>query len=143
MLVRAIYTAKSTIKTSKVRTMGGLFSSSATPSTTTSSIQERVDTEIGQGATLFTTSSCPFCVRAIALMKETGATYKEIQLDRDSEGSAIRAELKVRTGKTSVPSIWIGGEWVGGLNDGGIGGLATMKAQGKLDSMLKNAGALQ
>ena len=43
---------------------------------------------------------------------------KAIELDLDPDGAALRARLGARTTRTSVPSIWIGGEFVGGLNDG-------------------------
>jgi len=75
-------------------------------------------------------------------MKETGALYKEVQLDRESDGAQIRQELKKRTGRTSVPSIWIDGAYVGGLNDGGMGGLATLAKSGELQGLLVKAGAL-
>ena len=55
---------------------------------------------------------------------------------------AFRSELASLTGRTSVPSIWIGGEFVGGFNDGGLGGLAPLYRSGKLRSMLTAANAL-
>ena len=56
---------------------------------------------------------------------------------------AIRAELAVKTGRTSVPSVWIGGKYVGGCNDGGFGGVKPLQAEGKLVPMLRDAGALK
>jgi len=40
-------------------------------------------------------------------------------------------------GRTSVPAIWIGGEFVGGCNDGPMGGLNNLNQSNKLDDMLK------
>jgi len=56
------------------------------------------------------------------------------------EGKAIRAQLGVMTGRTSVPNIWIAGEGIGGCNDGP--GIMTLDREGKLDDILKQAGAL-
>lgn len=45
----------------------------------------------------------------------------QVELDIDREvGFPIRAELGQRTGRTSVPSIWIGGKFIGGCNDGPV-----------------------
>jgi len=52
----------------------------------------------------------------------------------------VRARLGARTTCTSVPSIWIGGEFVGGLNDGP--GLLTLEESGELDPKLRAVGAL-
>ena len=64
-----------------------------------------------------------------------------IELDQmGQEGKAIRAELAVKTGRTSMPNIWISGTSVGGCNDGP--GVVTLNKEGKLQPMLKAAGAL-
>ena len=41
-----------------------------------------------------------------------------MELDEREDGNAIRYELSQMTGRTSVPQIWIDGEFVGGCNDG-------------------------
>lgn len=41
-----------------------------------------------------------------------------VELDEREDGKAIRYELSKKTGRTSVPQIWIDGEYVGGCNDG-------------------------
>ena len=48
------------------------------------------------------------------------------------EGYALRYELSKMTGRTSVPAVFVGGEFVGGCNDGGLGGVMTLESQGKL-----------
>ena len=50
--------------------------------------------------------------------------------------------LGARTGRTSVPSVWFGGEYVGGLNDGSPG-LNPLEIQGDLDERLRTVGALR
>ena len=47
------------------------------------------------------------------------------------------------TGRTSVPAIFVGGEFVGGCNDGGLGGVVTLQNSGKLLPMLTTAGSLK
>jgi glutaredoxin-related protein len=41
-----------------------------------------------------------------------------------------------------VPAIWINGKFVGGCNDGPMGGINQVKESGKLEGMLREAGAL-
>ena len=55
---------------------------------------------------------------------------------------ATRAELAEKTGRTSMPAVFAGGEFVGGCNDGGLGGVMTLDKAGKLKPMLADAGAL-
>lgn len=66
--------------------------------------------------------------------------YTVIELDVVPDGKALRSELGQLVGRTSVPAIWIGSEFIGGCNDGP--GLFTLDKQGKLDDMLTSAGAL-
>ena len=56
----------------------------------------------------------------------------------------MRARLGARTGRTSVPSIFIGGEYIGGMNDGpGAGlGLGPLDADGLLEPRLRAVGAM-
>ena len=51
-------------------------------------------------------------------------------------GFALRAELAELTGRTSVPALYIGGAFVGGCNDGGLGGVMTLDKASKLKPML-------
>jgi len=68
-------------------------------------------------------------------------SFQAIELDQmGDEGKALRAQLGVMTGRTSVPNIWIDGEGIGGCNDGP--GIMTLDREGKLDPILKAAGAL-
>ena len=47
-----------------------------------------------------------------------------------------------RINRTSVPAIWIDGVYAGGCNDGGLGGVVKLDQQGRLDELLKAAGAV-
>jgi len=71
-----------------------------------------------------------------------GVKYVAVELDTDPDGKAIRAEMADFLGRTSVPAIWIGGKFVGGCNDGPMGGIVKLNESSELDSMLKEVGAL-
>jgi GrxC family glutaredoxin len=72
---------------------------------------------------------CPYCHRAKALLESKGLAYKEIDVTSDS----IREqEMIERSGRWTVPQIFIDGEGVGGSDD-----LAQLNATGELDRRLK------
>ncbi len=71
-----------------------------------------------------------------------GASYTVVELDTDPDGKAIRAEMGDLVGRTSVPAIWIGGTFVGGCNDGPMGGVLKLDERGDLKGLLEGVGAL-
>lgn len=94
---------------------------------------------------MFSFTTCPFCLKAKALLKDEAKVAPSqitiIECDEDPEGNAIRAELGLRTGRTSMPSIWIKGEgYIGGCNDGP--GIVPLFKNGSLMPMLSKAGAV-
>ena len=65
--------------------------------------------------TMYTTEVCPYCLRAKALLKARGVTaIDEVRVDRDP---AARATMIERTGRRTVPQIFIGGAHIGGCDD--------------------------
>lgn len=76
------------------------------------------------------------------MLDAKSAKYTVLECDVDSDGKALRAEMGELVGRTSVPAIWIGGDFVGGCNDGPMGGLVKLNDEGKLDGMLQSVGAL-
>ena len=58
------------------------------------------------------------------------------------DGPAIRVELEGIIGRSSVPAVFIGGEFVGGANDGGLGGVLTLHAKDELAPLLIKSGSL-
>lgn len=75
------------------------------------------------------------------MLTDLGVDYAVFELNEMGDrGKALRAELAERTGRTSVPNTFIGGEGIGGCNDGP--GIMTLKEEGKLVPMLQAAGAL-
>lgn len=71
-----------------------------------------------------------------------GASYRVVELDVVDDGKALRAEMAGIINRTSVPAIWIEGVYVGGCNDGGLGGIMKIDETGQLDQLLASAGAI-
>jgi len=64
---------------------------------------------------MFTTQVCPYCIRAKQLLKQRGVdTIDEIRVDLHP---AERDAMIARTGRRTVPQIFIGETWVGGCDD--------------------------
>ncbi|EKX38663.1 hypothetical protein GUITHDRAFT_89301 [Guillardia theta CCMP2712] len=109
-------------------------------------VNKRIDETIARSpVAMFSFSKCPFCLRSKELLlNEIGidkSNIKIIECDEDPQGNAIRAELGKRTGRTSMPSIWIREQgFVGGCNDGP--GIVPLHKEGKLRGMLEAAKAL-
>jgi len=83
---------------------------------------------------IYTTTYCPFCDRAKALLKRKGASYQEIDVTADTD---LRIAMMERAGgRKSVPEIFIDGELVGGFEQ-----LKALDDAGKLDPMLGSATA--
>ena len=86
---------------------------------------------------MFSFTTCPFCRGAKDYLDVKGITYKTMELDEldGNVGNEIRASLGKITGRTSVPSIFICGTPIGGLNDG-TPGLLRLGDSEELDVML-------
>ena len=68
-----------------------------------------------QPVRMYTSLVCPFCVQAKRLLQERGVTeIEEIRIDLHP---AERAEMMRRTGRRTVPQIFIGQTHVGGCDD--------------------------
>lgn len=81
-------------------------------------------------------------MKAKQVLDTYGASYTVVELNEVADGYALRAELAEKTGRTSVPALYVGGEFVGGCNDGGMGGVMTLDRAGTLKGLLQDAGAL-
>ncbi|MAZ40318.1 MAG: glutaredoxin 3 [Legionellales bacterium] len=79
---------------------------------------------------IYSTKVCPYCVRAKSLLDAKGVSYDEILIDTDD---AARAEMMEKSGRRTVPQIFIDGQSVGGFDD-----LYALDKAGKLDDMLNN-----
>lgn len=76
---------------------------------------------------IYTTPYCGYCLRAKRLLDERGIPYEEIDVGDDA---ALRAELTRRTGRRTVPQIFIDGESIGGYEE-----LARLDADGALERL--------
>jgi len=92
----------------------------------------------GPVVAMFSFTTCPFCRRAKDLLESKHVTYKVMELDEleGNRGNEIRAMLGRKTRRTSVPSIFIDGQYIGGCNDGNPG-LIPLEESGQLDAMLQ------
>ena len=78
---------------------------------------------------MYSTAVCPFCLRAERLLNSKGVTdIEKIRVDLDPRQ---REEMISRTGRRTVPQIYIGDRHVGGFEE-----LAALEHAGKLDSLL-------
>jgi thioredoxin reductase (NADPH) len=77
---------------------------------------------------IYTKPGCPYCERAKRLLTEKGQTWTEIDVEAEPDR---RAETIERSGRTSVPQIWIGDHHVGGFDD-----LADLERRGELNGLL-------
>ena len=63
---------------------------------------------------MYTTRFCPYCMRARGLLESKGWDYQDIPVDGD-EG--LRTEMMQKSGRHTVPQIWIGNQHVGGCDE--------------------------
>ena len=78
---------------------------------------------------IYTTSYCPFCIRAKSLLTRKGIGFNEIDVTDDD---ALREKMiELSGGRRTVPEIFINGKIVGGYDE-----LSTLDARGELDEML-------
>ena len=78
---------------------------------------------------IYATAVCPYCVMAERLLVSKGVSVTKIRIDLDVEK---RIEMMERTGRRTVPQIYIDEYHVGGYDD-----LAALDRAGKLDNLLQ------
>ena len=81
---------------------------------------------------MYCTAACPFCQSAERLLEQKGARVEKVRVDLQPER---RGEMMQKSGRRTVPQIWIGERHIGGCDD-----LYDLDRQGGLDPLLK-AGA--
>jgi glutaredoxin 3 len=79
---------------------------------------------------MYSTGVCPYCVMAERLLVAKGVQIEKVRVDLDP---ARRLEMMEKTGRRTVPQIYIGDTHVGGYDD-----LAALDRAGKLDRLLKS-----
>ena len=78
---------------------------------------------------MYSTESCPYCQRAKALLDSKGVIYTDIRVDLQPEK---REEMIAKSGRRTVPQIFINNEPIGGCDE-----LYALEAQGTLQSLLE------
>jgi len=81
---------------------------------------------------MYCTASCPYCQAADRLLERKGV--REIERVRVDLEPARRAEMMQKSGRHTVPQIWIGGRHVGGSDE-----LHDLEHSGELDQLLSKA----
>lgn len=78
---------------------------------------------------MYTTATCPYCMHAERLLHSKGITeIDKVRVDLDP---GRRAEMMQKTGRRTVPQIYIGERHVGGFDD-----LRALEHTGELDALL-------
>lgn len=77
---------------------------------------------------MYSTRFCPYCMRARRLLRNKGIDFEEIPVGGKNE---LWEEMEQRSGRNTVPQIFIDGESVGGYDD-----IAALNQLGKLDQKL-------
>ena len=78
---------------------------------------------------IYTKATCPYCHRAKALLSEKGVAFEELPIDGNAEK---REEMIQRSGRTTVPQIFIDAQHIGGCDD-----LYALDSRGGLDPLLR------
>ncbi len=79
--------------------------------------------------TMYMTGWCPYCQRAGALLTAKHAAFTQINVDDDAK---FRQEMITRSGRRSVPQIFIGEKHIGGCDD-----LFALDGSGELDRLIQ------
>lgn len=77
---------------------------------------------------IYSTSHCPYCVRAKELLKRKGVSFTEILVDADDKQ---REDMIEKTNRYTVPQIFINNQHIGGYDD-----LYELERTGKLTALL-------
>lgn len=81
---------------------------------------------------MYSTGVCPYCVMAERLLKAKGVDdIEKVRIDLDPEQ---RSQMMQKTGRRTVPQIYIGDTHVGGFDD-----LSALDRAGKLEPLLRGA----
>jgi len=83
------------------------------------------------GVVLYGTRVCPYCVAARRLLRSKGVEFHDVPVDDDPP---LRHLIAERSGRDTVPQIWIGEHHVGGFTD-----LQALDHSGRLDQLLAAA----
>lgn len=78
--------------------------------------------------TVYLTATCPYCIRAMHLLQRKDVAVNPIRVDLQP---MLRQEMRQRSGRHTVPQVFIAGQAYGGYDD-----IAALDRAGKLDGLL-------
>lgn len=77
---------------------------------------------------IYSSQYCPFCSRAKSIFQQKSVPFEEMNVDMDP---SLKQEMMQKSGRRTVPQIWIGDRHVGGCDD-----LMDLQRSGELDQLL-------
>ena len=80
---------------------------------------------------VYVTGWCPYCQRARGLLAKKGLAFTEVDVEEDGR---LREEMIARSGRRTVPQVFIGEKYVGGCDD-----LFALDGSGELDRLIQGA----
>ncbi|KAK1981569.1 glutaredoxin [Colletotrichum cereale] len=87
---------------------------------------------------VFSKTYCPYCRQTKSVLDELDTDYTVLELDQMEDGNAIQDALQEISGQRTVPNSFIAQKHIGGNSD-----LQGLLKGGKLENLLKEAGALK
>lgn len=78
---------------------------------------------------IYTTDYCPYCRKAKTIFDQMGLAYTEIDITQNEDEAMEK--LIAKTGRSTVPQIFINDKFIGGCDD-----LVALKSSGKLEALL-------
>lgn len=78
---------------------------------------------------MYSTAYCPYCMQARTLLEKKGVEYTDIRIDDEPHR---RDEMIAKSGRHTVPQIFIDGQHIGGCDD-----MYALENQGQLDKLLR------
>ncbi|KAF4965474.1 hypothetical protein FZEAL_10754 [Fusarium zealandicum] len=87
---------------------------------------------------VFSKSYCPYCSQTKSILDGLDVEYVVYELDRESDGSDLQDALEEISRQRTVPNVYIKQKHIGGNSD-----IQSLKAAGKLQDLLRDAGAIK
>ncbi|XP_021684928.2 glutaredoxin [Hevea brasiliensis] len=117
--------------------MGSILSSSSSKEEIQLALDKAKETSTSAPVVVFSKTYCGYCKRVKQLLTQLGSSFKVIELNEESDGSAIQSALAQWTGLSTVPNVFIGGKHIGGCD-------STLEKyqKGELLPLLNDAGAI-
>lgn len=117
----------------KTRVTEILAGSSYDPEESVAAVQRLIASD---DVVVFSATYCPFSAAAKAALRAEGVPFTAVEWNRTPGGGGFAPALATLTGRSSIPHVFIGGESVGGFNDG-TPGVRPLIASGHLDEVLE------